>query len=79
LGPPEAERIGLVTEVVETGCAFHRALAYARHLAALPPETLAATKRAINQWLLGRLEDVFQPAFTAEFVLFPEATDDSRP
>ena len=65
----EAERIGLVTEVVERGASLDRALDYARHFAALRPESLWLTKRAINNWLLAHVDDVFSPAYAAELAL----------
>jgi enoyl-CoA hydratase len=74
LDAEEAERIGLVTEVVDTGTSLERAAAYAQHLAALRPETLWLTKRAINNWLINRIPDVFNPAFAAEVTLFPKET-----
>jgi enoyl-CoA hydratase len=66
----EAERIGLVTEVVDRGAAVDRALAYAHHFAALRPEALWFTKRAINNWLIAHVADVFAPAFAAEVALY---------
>ena len=71
----EAERIGLVTEVVDTGASLERAAAYAAHLAALRPEALWLTKRAINNWLITHVDDVFTPAFAAEIALFPNQPD----
>ena len=71
----EAERIGLVTEVVDTGAALERASAYAAHLGALRPETLWLTKRAINNWLISHVSEVFTPAFAAEVALFPNQAD----
>lgn len=47
----EAERIGLVTEVVDTGQALPTAISYAKRLAAAPPAAMRNTKRALNQWL----------------------------
>jgi enoyl-CoA hydratase len=47
----EAERIGLVTEVVAAGTALDTAREYAARLADLPPVALGNTKRALNQWL----------------------------
>jgi enoyl-CoA hydratase len=47
----EAERIGLVTEVVDAGQALPKATEYARRLAAAPPAAMRNTKRALNQWL----------------------------
>jgi enoyl-CoA hydratase len=69
IGAEEAERIGLVTEVVERGTSLARALTYAEQLAALRPEAVALTKRAINSWLVGHVRDVFDPAFAAEVAL----------
>lgn len=47
----EAERIGLVSRVVDDDCVLDEALIYARRLAAGPPAALRFTKRALNQWL----------------------------
>jgi enoyl-CoA hydratase len=47
----EAERIGLITEVVDEGHALERAHHYARRMADSPPEAMRNTKRALNQWL----------------------------
>jgi enoyl-CoA hydratase len=71
----EAERIGLVTEVVETGASVQRATEYAQHFVALRPEALWLTKRAINNWLLSHVRDVFAPAFAAEIALLPDESD----
>jgi enoyl-CoA hydratase len=65
----EAERIGLVTEVVDRATSLARAVEYARHLAALDPDAVALTKRALNNWLLAHVDDVFTPAFAAEIAL----------
>jgi enoyl-CoA hydratase len=52
----DAERLGLVTEVVETGDSVARAREYAERWAAGPPAALRTTKRTLNQWLrLGAL------------------------
>jgi len=75
LDADEAERIGLVTEVVDTGVSLRRATEYAEHLAALRPEALWLTKRAINNWLLSNVREVFAPAFAAEIALFPGESD----
>jgi enoyl-CoA hydratase len=47
----EAERIGLITEVVEPGESVARATVYARRLAAGPQYAIRSTKQALNQWL----------------------------
>jgi enoyl-CoA hydratase len=52
----EAERIGLVTEVVDTGAAKARAEVYARRLADGPQRAIRFTKRALNEWLRARLD-----------------------
>jgi len=51
LAAEEAERLGLVTEVVDRGRSFERAMVYARRFAAGPRQALRHTKRALNQWL----------------------------
>ena len=52
----EAERIGLITEVVETGEAKARAEVYARRFADGPQRAIRFTKRALNDWLRARLD-----------------------
>ena len=47
-GANDARRTGVVTEVVEEGKAFERALEVAARLAALPREAVAVTKQAID-------------------------------
>jgi len=47
----EAERLGLITEVVDTGTSLARATELAARLAAAPQMALRTTKRALNQWL----------------------------
>jgi len=47
----EAERIGLVTELVPKGTALERATKVAEDFAAMPEQAVRFTKRAINQWL----------------------------
>lgn len=47
----EAERIGLVTELVPEGEALPRATEVAEDFTRMPQEALRFTKRAINQWL----------------------------
>ncbi|GAA4548733.1 enoyl-CoA hydratase-related protein [Pseudonocardia xishanensis] len=51
LSAHEAERIGLITEVVPRGEALDAARGYAHRLAELPPATIRQTKRALNQGL----------------------------
>lgn len=47
----EAERIGLVTELVPVGTALERATEVATEFAAMPEQAVRFTKRALNQWL----------------------------
>jgi enoyl-CoA hydratase len=47
----EAERLGLITEVVDEGSGIARAKIYAERLAAGPSEAIRYTKRALNQRL----------------------------
>ena len=67
----EAERIGLVSEVVDTGKSLARAEELAAHMASLRPESLQATKRSLNQWMRMNFGPVFQHALALEFLTFP--------
>ncbi len=71
-GAEVAQAMGLVTDVVDTGGSMAAAMEYARHLAGLRPETLQATKRALNQWLRLFRASVFESALTIEFMTFPK-------
>jgi enoyl-CoA hydratase/carnithine racemase len=51
LSADEAERIGLVTEVVATGTSLARATEVARRFAEMPQMAVRYTKQALNQWL----------------------------
>jgi enoyl-CoA hydratase len=68
----EAERMGLVTEVVDTGASLERATQFAERLASLRPEAVQATKRILNQWLKTASASVFEHGLALEFMLFPE-------
>ena len=48
------------------------AMRYARHFASMRPETLQATKRALNQWLHLFRSTVYEPALMMEFMTFPK-------
>ncbi len=48
----EAERIGLVTEVVPAGTSLERATEIANRFRQMPAMAVRATKRALNQWYL---------------------------
>ena len=67
----EAARMGLVNEVVETGQSLARAQEFATRLASLRPESLQATKRALNQWTRMAFGPIFQHALALEFMTFP--------
>jgi enoyl-CoA hydratase len=69
----DAERMGLISEVVDTGRSVERANEYARQLAELPPSAVQATKRALNQWLRMAFGPIFQHALSLEFMTFPVA------
>jgi enoyl-CoA hydratase len=51
LSAHEAERIGLVTEVVPTGESLERATEVARRFVGMPQMAVRYTKQALNQWL----------------------------
>ena len=79
LAAEEAERLGLVTEVVDAGRSFERAMAWARRFADGPRHALRHTKRALNQWLrLGM--PAFDLAWAGEIltVASPEAVEAAR-
>jgi enoyl-CoA hydratase len=63
----EAERIGLVTEVVETGDALPRAIEVATRLAGAPQVPLRFTKRALNLWLWQGLP-IFEQSLALEAI-----------
>jgi enoyl-CoA hydratase len=67
----EAERIGLVTEVVETGQSFDRAMQLARRLADGPQMAIRYTKRALNQWLRQGATVAFDYSLALEMETFP--------
>jgi enoyl-CoA hydratase len=67
----DAERWGLVTEVVPRGASFDRALEFARRFASMPASGVQGTKRALNTWLKVAFGPVFQHALSLEFMSFP--------
>lgn len=69
----EAERIGLVSEVVDTGRSFDRAMELARQLASYPAPAVQGTKRTLQQWLRGAFNPVFEQGLALEFLRFPVA------
>lgn len=64
----EAERIGLVTEVVSQGESLTRATEFAAQLAFLSPIAVGGTKRALNQWLRNAFPSVFDGAVAVQFL-----------
>jgi enoyl-CoA hydratase/carnithine racemase len=68
----EAERVGLITEVVDTGQSLARGTEYAEKMAALRPQSLQATKRSLNQWMRMAGAPVFDIGLAMEFMLFPD-------
>jgi enoyl-CoA hydratase len=72
----EAERIGLISEVVDTGAALTRALELAREIRELHAVAVQLTKRALNQWLALGATTAFDLSLAAEtqtFALHGEA------
>jgi enoyl-CoA hydratase len=66
----EAERIGLVTEVVGTGESLERAKEVAERFVAMPQMAVRSTKRAINQWLSFGMAHSFDYAAALETQTF---------
>ena len=67
----EAERIGLVAEVVDTGASTARAVELAERIAALEPTGVKMTKRALNEWVRVSWGPIFKHALGLEFIHFP--------
>ena len=70
----EAERMGLVNEVVDTGRSLERATQFATHLASLSPAAIQGTKRALNRWMKQSFGPIFEHALSLEFMRFPKDT-----
>ena len=66
----EAERIGLVSEVVEDGTSLERSLEIAGRLAAGPPLAIRWTKRALNQWSSLAMTTTFNYSLALEVMSF---------
>ena len=64
----EAERIGLVTEVVRRGESLQRATEFAEKFASLSPSAVGGTKRALNQWLKLAFPSVFDASVALQFL-----------
>jgi enoyl-CoA hydratase len=67
----EAERIGLIAEVVPTGQSLNRAMQYAERLAAMRPAAVELTKRSLNQWQRAMFAPVFEPTLALELMTLP--------
>jgi len=68
----EAERIGLVSRVVEADALQQEALAIARRLAQGSQSAIAATKRSLNHWLRAAWP-AFEASLEAEIAGFAQA------
>jgi enoyl-CoA hydratase len=71
-----AERLGLVSHVVEDDALHADALAFAHRLAAGAPQAIRSTKRAVNASLKAEAALAFDPALEAEVGTF--ASSDHR-
>lgn len=67
----EAQTMGLVSEVVDTGTSLEHASTMAIRLAEIRPAAVQGTKRALNQWLKQSFGPVFETALSYEFMRFP--------
>ena len=67
----EAERIGLITEVVEEGQSLKRATQIAERLSAGPQIAIRYTKRALNQWLRLGAVTAFDLSIALELITWP--------
>lgn len=66
----EAERIGLVTELVPTGESLGRAIEVAERFKRMPQLAVRSTKRAINQWLSLGVSTSFELSAALEMQTF---------
>jgi enoyl-CoA hydratase len=78
LSATEAERIGLISEVVPQGKSNERAVELAVQIAALEPVGVQMTKRALNEWVRASWGPIFKHALGLEFVHFPAETYNAR-
>lgn len=67
---PIAEKLNLVTKVVDDGSVLDEALALGERLAALPPQALRASKVALNMHLSRAAHGVLEYALAEEFTSF---------
>ena len=68
----EAKSMGLIAEVTDTGTSLARAMEFARKMAALRPESLRATKRALLRDMRNDYSPVFEHGLALEFLTFPK-------
>lgn len=66
----EAERIGLVTEVVPDGTSLERAVEVATRFRDMPAMAVRATKRALNEWLSIAATQSFDYSVASEIQTF---------
>jgi len=78
LSADEAQRIGLISEVVDTGSSKSRACEIATTLARLEPTGVQMTKRALNEWVRASWGPIFKHAMGLEFVHFPDSYERNR-
>jgi enoyl-CoA hydratase len=74
----EAERIGLVTELVPTGMSLARATEVAERFKAMPQQAVRSTKRSINQWLSLGSSTSFELSAALEMQSFDTMGEDVR-
>jgi enoyl-CoA hydratase len=74
----EAEKIGLITEVVDDGTCKQRAQEVAERFLRLPSLALRTTKQALNQWLRLGQTTAFDFSLSLEMQTFTLAANDIR-
>jgi enoyl-CoA hydratase len=74
----EAERIGLVTELVPTGDSLARATEVAERFKSMPQQAVRATKRSLNQWLSFGASTSFELSAALEMQSFDTMGDEVR-
>lgn len=67
----EAERMGLIAEVVDTGKSVERATELAMKIAALDPTGVQQSKKAINKWMQNAFDPILRHGLSLEFLNFP--------
>jgi enoyl-CoA hydratase len=74
----QAERYGLIAEVVDNGQCLARATEYAERFVAMPQLALRFTKRALNQWMRHGAQVAFDFSLALEVQTFALAGDEVR-